>query len=84
MILCVTDTVLSGVGYHHAGLEQQDRHIIEDLFSQGELPVLSTIIFIMHSYTINPNPLSIKALSYIPEKNPNLLTFTVRGSTLIV
>ena len=29
-----------GVGYHHAGLTQQDRHLVESLFLSGLLPVL--------------------------------------------
>ena len=32
--------IWKGVGYHHAGLEQADRKLVEDLFARGELPVL--------------------------------------------
>ena len=39
-----------GIGYHHAGLDLQDRKIIEDLFSTGDLPVLSKILMNYFSY----------------------------------
>ena len=29
-----------GVGFHHAGMDAQDRALIEDLFRSGRLPVL--------------------------------------------
>ncbi|KAJ8927311.1 hypothetical protein NQ314_020225, partial [Rhamnusium bicolor] len=35
-------TIRHGVGYHHAGLIHETRHIIENLFRQGDLPVLVT------------------------------------------
>jgi len=35
------DLVLCGVGYHHAGMDVNDRKLIETMFSQGDLPVLS-------------------------------------------
>ncbi|XP_071790611.1 uncharacterized protein [Asterias amurensis] len=34
------ELLLSGVGYHHAGLDAQDRKITEELFISGDLPVL--------------------------------------------
>ena len=34
------DLVVYGVGYHHAGMDIQDRKMIETLFTAGELPVL--------------------------------------------
>jgi len=34
------ELLLSGIGYHHAGLDAHDRHLVEDLFTQGELLVL--------------------------------------------
>ena len=33
--------VLDGVAFHHAGLDTQDRKLIEAAFTQGDLPVLS-------------------------------------------
>ncbi|CAB4066034.1 EGD2 [Lepeophtheirus salmonis] len=41
----VTDTKLKdllqrGIGYHHAGLELQDRRVIEQMFLQGDLSIL--------------------------------------------
>ena len=36
----ISDVVLFGIGFHHAGLDLQDRKIIEQLFLNGELPVL--------------------------------------------
>ena len=37
----VVDLVLCGVGYHHAGLDVDDRKLMERMFSQGHLAVLS-------------------------------------------
>ncbi|CAH1800548.1 unnamed protein product [Owenia fusiformis] len=34
------DTVLYGVGFHHAGLDMHDRKAMEELFLSGDLPVL--------------------------------------------
>ncbi|XP_070567213.1 probable ATP-dependent DNA helicase HFM1 [Ptychodera flava] len=34
------ELVISGVGYHHAGLDVSDRKAIENMFLQGDLPVL--------------------------------------------
>jgi len=33
--------VLCGVGYHHAGMDVDDRKLVERMFSQGLLAVLS-------------------------------------------
>ena len=40
-LLLISDSVLSGVGYHHAGLDVHDRKTMEELFLKGDLPVLS-------------------------------------------
>lgn len=40
-LLLILDSVLSGVGYHHAGLDVHDRKTMEELFLKGDLPVLS-------------------------------------------
>ena len=37
----VIDLVLCGVGYHHAGMDVDDRKLVERMFSQGLLAVLS-------------------------------------------
>ncbi len=37
---------MSGVGYHHAGLDVHDRNAMEELFLKGDLPVLSTLLFL--------------------------------------
>ena len=37
----LTELLMSGVGVHHAGLEVQDRRLIEELFRGGKLAVLS-------------------------------------------
>ncbi|XP_071476850.1 probable ATP-dependent DNA helicase HFM1 [Diadema antillarum] len=34
------DLVMNGVGFHHAGLDIQDRKAVEEMFLQGDLPVL--------------------------------------------
>ncbi|XP_052055209.1 probable ATP-dependent DNA helicase HFM1 [Apodemus sylvaticus] len=36
------DTLVYGVGYHHAGMELSDRKLVEGLFTSGDLPVLFT------------------------------------------
>ena len=41
----------SGIGYHHAGLDYNDRRLIESLFLNGYLPVLSKFIFGWNTYT---------------------------------
>ena len=40
-VIHFTELVMSGIGFHHAGLDVNDRKTIELMFSQGELPVLS-------------------------------------------
>lgn len=42
-ILCcvsVSDLVMQGVGYHHAGVDISDRKLVEEAFTMGDLPVL--------------------------------------------
>ena len=34
------DLVCKGIGYHHAGMDLQDRKNIEEAFAAGSLPVL--------------------------------------------
>ncbi len=34
-----------GIGYHHAGLDTNDRHLIENLFLKANLLVLCNLIF---------------------------------------
>jgi len=43
----VADLILCGVGYHHAGLDVEDRKLVERMFSQGQLAVLGrlTLLF---------------------------------------
>ncbi|KAJ3595533.1 hypothetical protein NHX12_004836 [Muraenolepis orangiensis] len=36
------DLVMLGVGYHHAGVDMADRKMVEEAFTQGDLPVLFT------------------------------------------
>ena len=37
----LTELLMNGVGVHHAGLEVQDRRLIEELFRGGKLAILS-------------------------------------------
>lgn len=39
-LFCVLETLLHGVGYHHAGISVEDRHIVAELFRSGSLPIL--------------------------------------------
>ena len=34
------DMLSHGVGFHHAGMDAQDRLVVEDVFRRGKLPVL--------------------------------------------
>nr|XP_044994605.1 probable ATP-dependent DNA helicase HFM1 isoform X2 [Jaculus jaculus] len=36
------ETLIYGIGYHHAGMELSDRKVVEGLFTLGDLPVLFT------------------------------------------
>ena len=38
------ECVVSGIGFHHAGLEPGDRQAVEQLFLEGMLPVLVSMI----------------------------------------
>jgi len=34
------DLLRAGIGYHHAGMSQNDRNAVENVFGAGHLPVL--------------------------------------------
>lgn len=40
VIITLSDLLMYGVAYHHAGMELSDRKIIEGVFTAGDLPVL--------------------------------------------
>lgn len=40
MKLSTTDTLTSGVAFHHAGLDGQDRHAVEKGFLDGQISVI--------------------------------------------
>lgn len=40
IIISLSDLIMYGVAYHHAGMEVCDRKIIEGAFTVGDLPVL--------------------------------------------
>ncbi|NXA22097.1 HFM1 helicase, partial [Ibidorhyncha struthersii] len=42
IIISLSDLLMYGVAYHHAGMEISDRKIIEGAFAVGDLPVLFT------------------------------------------
>ncbi|NWW92022.1 HFM1 helicase, partial [Rhynochetos jubatus] len=42
IIISLSDLLMHGVAYHHAGMELSDRKIIEGAFTVGDLPVLFT------------------------------------------
>ena len=37
---CFLDLVMKGIGFHHAGMDIQDRKYMEELFAAGDLFVL--------------------------------------------
>ena len=39
-IIFVSELIMSGVAFHHAGLDIQDRKTVESMFTQGDVPVL--------------------------------------------
>lgn len=48
------DVLMSGVGFHHAGLTNEDRRLVEGLFLRGILPVLCTTTSLaMGEYDLN-------------------------------
>lgn len=40
IIISLSDLLMYGVAYHHAGMEISDRKIVEGAFTVGDLPVL--------------------------------------------
>ena len=51
-ILLITELVMCGVAYHHAGLDSSDRKSIEAMFTNGDLPVLCTKVVLIFSQNI--------------------------------
>jgi len=39
---------MRGIGFHHAGMDLQDRKYMEELFASGDLPVLGMILSMYH------------------------------------
>lgn len=48
-ILLITELVMCGVAYHHAGLDSSDRKSIEAMFTNGDLPVLCMKVILIFS-----------------------------------
>jgi superfamily II helicase len=46
------DLVVKGIGYHHAGMDVQDRKLIEETFAKGELPVLGEILCLVFVFVL--------------------------------
>ena len=44
------DLVLAGVGYHHAGMDMEDRKLIEATFAGGDMAVLGESAYLEHVY----------------------------------
>lgn len=40
LYISITDILIHGVAYHHAGMELSDRKVVEGAFTVGDLPVL--------------------------------------------
>lgn len=38
--ISITDILIYGIAYHHAGMELSDRKVVEGAFIVGDLPVL--------------------------------------------
>ena len=48
------DLVLCGVGYHHAGMDVDDRKLVEKMFSQSYLAVLGPYRPTYLPYLVSP------------------------------
>eukprot|EP00118_Oscarella_pearsei_P009730 m.56772 g.56772 ORF g.56772 m.56772 type:complete len:531 (+) comp34651_c0_seq4:65-1657(+) len=58
------ETVRKGVAYHHAGLELTDRRLVEELFIQGELPVLVATSTLAMGVNLPAHLVVIKSTQY--------------------
>ncbi|AOA60847.1 RNA-dependent ATPase RNA helicase [Komagataella phaffii CBS 7435] len=61
--------VVSGIGIHHAGLNKQDRSLVEDLFADGYVQVLVSTATLAWGVNLPAHTVIIKGTSvYSPEK----------------
>lgn len=51
-LVCGPDLVMSGVGFHHAGVDLSDRKLIENAFTVGDLPVLCETLSLIMFYHV--------------------------------
>lgn len=63
--VCGLDLVVLGVGYHHAGVDLSDRKLIEEAFTQGDLPVLCETVSLVQFYPVVHHYMTIQACNMI-------------------
>ena len=66
---------MKGIGYHHAGLDSHDRHITEELFTQGDLLVLGKILLFSIS-SAKMQTFTTAKFAMITDSNPVCLRTT--------
>lgn len=65
----VAEILPSGFGIHHAGLEKNDRSVVEDLFAQGHIQVLVSTATLAWGVNLPAHTVIIKGTdTYNPEK----------------
>lgn len=47
-------TLQFGIGLHHAGLNDQDRSVVEELFVNNKIQALSSPLDCLRPYSLNP------------------------------
>lgn len=65
----LSDILPSGFGIHHAGLNKEDRSVVEDLFAQGHIQVLVSTATLAWGVNLPAHTVIIKGTdTYSPEK----------------
>ncbi|UYV80046.1 HFM1 [Cordylochernes scorpioides] len=58
------DCLLSGIGFHHAGLDMDDRHLVEELFLKGEIKILISTSTLAMGVNLPAHLVIIKSTSH--------------------
>lgn len=60
----IRETLIHGVGCHHAGIVYENRRILEDLFRKGHLPVLVTTSTLAMGINLPAHLVVVKSTKY--------------------